>query len=49
MRNRYPKKPSNGPASNLATPSPSAEIVLGALSKVIDPELGRDLVTLGMG
>lgn len=48
MRHRHLENQSIGQASNVATPSLSTEVVLEALSSVIDPELGRDMVTLGM-
>lgn len=48
MRTRHPKNSLSAPPTTSKIPSLSADVVLEALSKVIDPELGRDLVTLGM-
>lgn len=48
MRTRNPKNSLSAPPTTSKITSLSADIVLNALSKVIDPELGRDLVTLGM-
>lgn len=48
MRKRYPVKGAIQSIAAAATPDLSSTEVLNALRSVIDPELGRDLVSLGM-
>ncbi|HEY7199555.1 MAG TPA: iron-sulfur cluster assembly protein, partial [Candidatus Dormibacteraeota bacterium] len=39
---------SSPPTIEVAMPSPSEQQVLSALSTIVDPDLGRDVVSLGM-
>src|ERR1700730_657876 len=41
-------RPRDRPRIGVAMPAPSEQQVLGALATIIDPDLGRDVVSLGM-